>query len=56
MRAILFAAALSSALFLPACGIKGPLYLPEVRPAPPRASPAAGADNSKAVPTPTESR
>jgi predicted small lipoprotein YifL len=53
MRAILFAAALGSALFLPACGIKGPLYLPEIRPAP--ASPAA-ADHSKALPAPTESR
>jgi predicted small lipoprotein YifL len=42
------AAALSSALLLSACGIKGPLYLPEQA-----QRPAPAADHSKPVPAAT---
>ena len=38
MRALI--AATACALFLSACGIKGPLYLPPVDPAPANTSPA----------------
>lgn len=49
MRAILFALVLgSSATILSACGIKGPLYLPE--------KPTAGADHNKAAPLPDQSQ
>lgn len=53
MRAILFALVLgSSATILSACGIKGPLYLPEK----PTAPPTAGADHNKAAPLPDQSQ
>ncbi len=48
MRATLIAAVLGSTLFLSGCGIKGPLYLPEIPVAPPQAAPAIDADHSKA--------
>lgn len=32
---------------LPACGIKGPLFLPDIPPAPTQAHPTAGGDHSK---------
>jgi len=54
MRAILCMATLSGALFLAGCGIKGPLYLPQIPGDASQASPATPADNSKAAPAPTE--
>lgn len=42
MRHKILLAALASTLILCACGLKGPLYLPQ-----PPAAPAAGADHSK---------
>ncbi len=56
MRAIVSAAVLAGALILPGCGIKGPLYLPEIPPAPAKAAPANGADHNKAAPSPAETR
>ena len=49
MRAIVLPALLGASLALGACGIKGPLYLPDV-PAP---RPAAGADHSKGAGAPS---
>jgi len=56
MRAILRATALCGALTLSGCGIKGPLYLPEIPAAPPKASPATGVDHSKAPSAPSDSK
>ncbi|NMF99799.2 lipoprotein [Aromatoleum toluolicum] len=56
MRAIPTAAALCCALALSGCGIKGPLYLPQVPPAPAKAAPAAGVDHSKAPKATDDSR
>ena len=56
MRATFSAALLGSALLLSGCGIKGPLYLPQVPPAPAKAMPSTGADHNKAPSAPTDSR
>jgi predicted small lipoprotein YifL len=57
MRATLCAGLLGSALYLAACGIKGPLYMPKVPPMPSKVSPATGgADHNKAPAPATESR
>lgn len=56
MRAIPSAAALFGALILSACGIKGPLYLPEIPAAPPKASPANSVDHNKATSAPSDSK
>lgn len=45
MRAMLPAVALTSALLLSACGIKGPLFLPEQAQAPRPADPGQTTDN-----------
>lgn len=56
MRAIPTAAALCCAIALSGCGIKGPLYLPQVPPAPAKAAPATGVDHSKAPKAADDSR
>ncbi|NMG43140.1 hypothetical protein GPA22_05275 [Aromatoleum toluvorans] len=57
MRSIPTAAALCcAALALSGCGIKGPLYLPQVPPAPAKAAPPAAVDHSKAPTAPADSR
>jgi len=56
MRAILSAAALIGALTLSACGIKGPLYLPEIPAAPPKASPTNSVDHNKATSPQSDSK
>lgn len=59
MRAMLPAVALTSALLLSACGIKGPLYLPEQTQAPRPAGAGQTTDNhnkpdfkSESIPNP----
>ncbi|MBI1904811.1 MAG: lipoprotein [Rhodocyclales bacterium] len=39
--------AIGCAIALSACGIKGPLYLPDIPPAPAQTQPATGGDHSK---------
>ncbi|AYH45706.1 lipoprotein [Azoarcus sp. DN11] len=56
MRSIPTAAALCCALALSGCGIKGPLYLPQVPPASAKATPPAAVDHSKAPTAPADSR
>lgn len=56
MRATLIAAVLGSTLFLSGCGIKGPLYLPQIPVAPLQPAPAVDADHSKAPSAPADSK
>ena len=56
MRATFSAALLGGALLLSGCGIKGPLYVPEVPAAPAKAASSSGADHSKAPSAPADSR
>lgn len=56
MRAIFPAALLGGALLLSGCGIKGPLYLPQIPTAPAKAAPSGGPDHSKAPSAPNDSR
>ena len=56
MRAIPSAAALIGALILSGCGIKGPLYLPEIPAAPPKASTVNSVDHNKATSPQSDSK
>lgn len=56
MRATFSAALLGGTLFLSGCGIKGPLYVPQVPAAPAKPTPSSGADHSKAPSAPADSR
>ncbi|MGL1832185.1 LPS translocon maturation chaperone LptM [Rhodocyclaceae bacterium SMB388] len=47
MRTLLLASALGCALTLTACGIRGPLFLPQVPEAPARDAPSSSTDHSK---------
>jgi predicted small lipoprotein YifL len=56
MRATLIAAMLGGALLVSACGIKGPLYVPDVPTAHARNGASGGADHNKAPVHSTESK
>ena len=56
MRAIFPVALLGGTLLLSGCGIKGPLYLPQIPAAPVKAAQSGGTDHSKAPSVPNESR
>jgi len=56
MRATFSAALLGGALLLSGCGIKGPLYMPQIPAAPAKPAPSSGADHSKAPSAPADSR